>query len=265
MRKDVDIGLRFVGAGLALWGATGCNGVISSTEVQKKLTDTKTLEASKTSTPTHTLKPTQTPTRTLTPTFTPTFTRTPTRTPDYKATQEVQWGKIVNSEKGDKFQLINPEVTRIIRYFLDGESYWVEINNGLTAFQSDCIKEALEKKGELGEQKSEGIWEPKAKLDEMTGKIKFSSNIIGSLLKPIGIKTPFVDLTEVKNEGESFNCDVETTDEAGKAGLREIFEAAKPQLEKVYPRVKQVGRIFGMTLDLIEQKVKSKLTPQPVP
>ncbi len=81
---------------------------------------------------------------------------------------------------------------------------------------------------------------------------------------------PIVYLEEIENNGKIYNCKVATLgDSIGegkervKITLKEIFEAAKPQLEKVYPRVKQVGRIIGNMLDLIDQSLEKKLTPQP--
>ncbi len=136
--------------------------------------------------------------------------------------------------------------------------------NGVTAFKSDCVKEALEESGQLGEQTSDGIWEPEnARIDVVKGQVTFSSNILGNALEPFDLKTPFVNLDEIVNDQTTYDCEVTTLGQNAERSLRKLYEAARPQLEKVYPSLKQIGRILGTLLDIVEQRLESKLTPTP--
>ena len=236
-------------------GITGCNGAAAPSP-----------SLIREPTPLSSPPPDAFPTLGFTPTSTLTATPplTPTPTPDIFATQQFQWRDIENAEWGDAFQLSNPTITRIVR---GGKYYWVEVNipgkKGFTAFQSDCVKTALEDSRYLGEQTSDGIWEPETSIDFMTGRVKYPKDVLGNLFEPLGIKTPFDDLDKITHNGKVYDCNVSTLDEEGKRSIREIFEILKPQLEKIYPRIKQVGRIFGQLLDLAEQKLESQLTPTP--
>jgi|SRR3990170_6428967 len=216
------------------------------------LTETITFD---TVTPSPTFNPTPSPTLKPTRTSRPTVIATPT--PNIYETQQSQLRTLENAERGDPFELNNASVTRVIRFpWEGGDAYIVELNDSVTAFQSDCIKVALEESGKLGGQVENGIWEPKAQMDVIRGKVKLSSNIAGSLLEPLGLKTPFVDLDEIRNNDVTYDCDVTTLGERGNASIGKIFEAARSQLEKIYPRIKQLGRIFGKALDLLERSLE---------
>lgn len=160
-----------------------------------------------------------------------------------------------NAERKDPIELIDAQITRIL---FAGGFYWVEANitgeEGLTLFQSDCIKDALEETGGLGRQIEPGIYEPGSQIDVIRGNVKLPSDAIGGIIEFAGIKTPFVDLTEIENNGKTYDCDVVTTDESASTSLKSAYEELRPVLEKVYPRIKQIGNIVGNLLDLAEQK-----------
>jgi hypothetical protein len=258
VRREIDTGARIMVSGALLLGQFGCGKLAGRDEIHSEKTPRSSLSVEP---PAHSA--TATKTQRPTPTFTP--------TPNIIETQKAQWQKLENAERGYEFELTNPLVTRIIRFpWQGGDGYWVEFNNDMTVFQSDCVKQALEDSGKLGDQVQEGIWEPNASINEARGRVKFSSNIAGPVFEPLGIQVPFVDLDEIENGGKIYDCKVttlgDTIGEGGeriKIGIGEIYEAVRPQLEKVYPRVEQLGKIFGNLLDLIDQSVEEKLTPQP--
>jgi hypothetical protein len=247
---------------IGLVSSASCAGIESSPT--KVLASTPLPSFTNTSPPTETLLPTQT--HASVPTETHIFPPIASSTPNYRATQEDQWLGLENAERGDAVELSSIVVTRIIQ---GGNFVWVEVNipgeEGVTLLQSDCVKDVLTDTGQLGKQVDEGIYEPNVQIDNLRGTVKVASDIYGGILDDVGLKVPVIDLTEIENQGTTYNCDVATTDEEVRSSLSKVYKALRPYLEKIYPRLRQVGDIVSKTLDLIEQELDSRLTPSPQP